>query len=58
MDDALNEIIAVIESHLSLLAEYEEGIPVALPANISTILIRYNWHPCRGVALAPGGVRS
>lgn len=29
MDEALNEIITVIESHLSLLAEYGEDIPVA-----------------------------
>lgn len=29
MDNALNEIIAVIESHLSLLAEYSEDIPSA-----------------------------
>ncbi|WNC66791.1 type II toxin-antitoxin system HicB family antitoxin [Thalassotalea nanhaiensis] len=29
MDIALNEIIAVIESHLSLLAEYSEDIPSA-----------------------------
>lgn len=29
MDSALNEIIAVIEGHLSLLAEYSEQIPTA-----------------------------
>ncbi|WP_068546369.1 type II toxin-antitoxin system HicB family antitoxin [Thalassotalea crassostreae] len=29
MDNALNEVLAVIESHLSLLAEYGEDIPSA-----------------------------